>query len=122
MLSVVLPAKDEAENIGRLIEEIHNSLVNLYVFEVVVVDDDADMRLFSTTVLEENGFSPIEAAKGEEGMEAIKNENPALVILDVLMPRESGVRLYRKLKSDKNLKHIPVIILSNIVNEYSVFS
>lgn len=79
--------------------------------KVVVVDDDADMRLFSTTVLEENGFSPIEAANGEEGMEVIKNESPALVILDVLMPRESGVRLYRKLKSDKNLRHIPVIIL-----------
>lgn len=85
--------------------------------KVVVVDDDADMRLFSTTVLEENGFSPIEAANGEEGMEVIKNENPALVILDVLMPRESGVRLYRKLKSDKNLKHIPVIILSGVAQK-----
>lgn len=50
MLSVVLPAKDEAENIGRLIEEIHNSLVNLYVFEVVVVDDGSSDTTFVTAL------------------------------------------------------------------------
>jgi twitching motility two-component system response regulator PilH len=82
--------------------------------KVLVVDDDPDVRLFSVTVLEENGFTPLEAANGEEGLKMIKQEKPDLVILDVLMPRQSGIRLYRELKTDKYLKDIPIIILSGI--------
>ncbi len=82
--------------------------------KVLVVDDDPDMRLFSTTVLEENGYLPLEASDGEEGKDVVRKEKPDLVILDILMPRESGVRLYREIKTDKDLKHIPVIILSGI--------
>jgi twitching motility two-component system response regulator PilH len=82
--------------------------------KVLVVDDDPDVRLFSITVLEENGYTPLEATNGEEGMQLIKKENPDLVILDVLMPRESGIRLYRQMKTDKKLDKIPVIMLSGI--------
>jgi two-component system phosphate regulon response regulator PhoB len=82
--------------------------------KVLTVDDDPDVRLFNVTVLEENGYTPVEATNGEEGMNLIKQEKPDLVILDVLMPRESGIRLYRNLKTDKKLKHIPVMILSGI--------
>lgn len=82
--------------------------------KVLVVDDDPDVRLFSITVLEENGYIPLEATNGEEGMQLIQKEIPDLVILDVLMPRESGIRLYRQMKTDKKLDKIPVIILSGI--------
>ncbi len=82
--------------------------------KVLVVDDDPDVRLFSITVLEENGYTPLEATNGEEGMQLIRKESPDLVILDVLMPRESGIRLYRQMKTDKKLEKIPIIILSGI--------
>jgi twitching motility two-component system response regulator PilH len=82
--------------------------------KVLVVDDDPDVRLFSITVLEENGYTPLEATNGEEGMQLIRKEKPDLVILDVLMPRESGIRLYRQLKTDRKLDKIPIIILSGI--------
>ena len=85
--------------------------------KVLVVDDDPDVRLFSVTVLEENGYSPLEAANGEEGLKMIKNEKPELIILDVLMPRQSGIRLYRELKTDKKYKDIPIIILSGIAKK-----
>jgi two-component system, OmpR family, phosphate regulon response regulator PhoB len=85
--------------------------------KVLVVDDDPDVRLFSVTVLEENGYSPLEAANGEEGLKMIKEEKPDLVILDILMPRQSGIRLYRELKTDKALKKIEVIILSGIAKK-----
>ena len=85
--------------------------------KVLVVDDDPDVRLFSVTVLEENGFTPLEATNGEEGLKSIKKEKPELVILDVLMPRQSGIRLYRELKTDKSLKDIPIIILSGIAKK-----
>jgi two-component system, OmpR family, phosphate regulon response regulator PhoB len=85
--------------------------------KVLVVDDDPDVRLFSVTVLEENGYTPLEAANGEEGLKMIKAEKPDLVILDILMPRQSGIRLYRELKTDKALKKIEVIILSGIAKK-----
>ena len=85
--------------------------------KVLVVDDDPDVRLFSVTVLEENGYIPLEAANGEEGLKMIKQEKPALIILDVLMPRQSGIRLYRELKTDKSFKDIPIIILSGIAKK-----
>ena len=85
--------------------------------KVLSVDDDLDVRAFVVTVLEENGYTPLSAQNGEEGMNAIKAEGPDLVILDVLMPRGSGVRLYRELKTDASLNHIPVIVLSGIARK-----
>ena len=85
--------------------------------KVLVVDDDPDVRLFSVTVLEENGYTPLEAEDGESGLKMIKAEKPDLVILDVLMPRQSGVRLYRELKTTKALKDLKVIILSGIAKK-----
>ena len=84
---------------------------------VLVVDDDPDVRLFSVTVLEENGYTPLEADNGETGLKMIKEKKPDLVILDVLMPRQSGVRLYRELKTSKSLKDVKVIILSGIAKK-----
>jgi twitching motility two-component system response regulator PilH len=85
--------------------------------KVLVVDDDPDVRMFSVTVLEEHGYTPLEAADGEEGLKMIKAEKPDLVLLDVLMPRQSGIRLYRELKTDKALKNIHVIVLSGIAKK-----
>ena len=85
--------------------------------KVLVVDDDPDVRLFSIAVLEENGYTPLEATNGEEGMQLIRKEAPDLILLDVLMPRESGIRLYRQLKTDAKLKKIPIIILSGITRK-----
>jgi len=85
--------------------------------KVLVVDDDPDVRLFSVTVLEENGYLPLEAANGEEGLKMVKEQKPDLIILDVLMPRQSGIRLYREMKTDRALKDIPIIILSGIAKK-----
>ena len=82
--------------------------------KVLVVDDDPDVRMFNVTVVEENGYVPIEAANGEEGLKKLKEEKPDLVLLDVLMPKQSGIRLYRELKTDRALKNIKVVLLSGI--------
>ena len=82
--------------------------------KVLVVDDDPDVRLFSVTVLEEHGYTPLEAADGVEGLKVIKEEMPDLVILDIMMPRQIGIRLYRELKTDESLKNIQIIVLSGI--------
>ncbi|MBW2560112.1 MAG: response regulator [Deltaproteobacteria bacterium] len=81
---------------------------------VLTVDDDPDITIFVKTVLEENGYTPLVARNGEAGLSIARDESPDLIILDVLMPKQSGIRMYRELKSDESLKDIPVIILSGI--------
>lgn len=81
---------------------------------VLAVDDDPDIIAFVVTVLEENGYTSLIARNGEMGMTKTIEEKPDLIILDVLMPKQSGIKMYRELKGDESLKKIPVIILSGI--------
>ncbi|MBN2688773.1 MAG: response regulator [Deltaproteobacteria bacterium] len=82
--------------------------------KILTVDDDPDIIAFVKTVLEENGYIPMIAKNGEAGLAMVREEKPALVILDVLMPKQSGIRMYREMRYDKELKDIPVIVLSGI--------
>ncbi len=82
--------------------------------KILVIDDDPDVRLFNTSVVQELGCVPLEATNGEEGQQMIAQERPDLIVLDVMMPLQSGIRLYRALKTDTAFASIPVIILSGI--------
>lgn len=85
--------------------------------KVLVIDDDPDVISFVITVLEENDYTPLVAQNGEEGLKLIRQEGPDLILLDILMPRGSGVKLFREIKTDASLKHIPVIVLSGIAEK-----
>ena len=78
------------------------------------MDDDPDMRIFFSTLLKSGGFKPIVARTGSEGVEKAKKENLAFIIIDVPMPDNGGMQMYRYLKQDNNLKKIPVIMVSSI--------
>jgi len=82
--------------------------------KVLNVEDDPDIRMFVTTVLEEHGYIPIMAKDGEEGAKKVRDEKPDLIILDILMPKESGIKMYHELKKDPSLKNIPVVMLSGV--------
>ena len=81
---------------------------------VVAVDDEIEAREFVSAVLEEQGYTAILAENGEEAMELIKRNKPDLVIMDILMPKQSGIKMYRELKNSESLKDIPVIVYSGI--------
>ncbi len=81
---------------------------------VLSVDDEIDTRDLVSTVLEENGYEALLATNGEEAMDMIRQQKPELIILDILMPKQSGIRLYRELKTSDSLRDIPVIIYSGI--------
>ena len=82
--------------------------------KVLIVDDDVDVRKFVSKLVERAGYEHIEAKNGIEGMDREREDKPDLVILDVLMPKQSGIRLYRELKSSEILRDIPVIIYSGV--------
>jgi two-component system phosphate regulon response regulator PhoB len=84
---------------------------------VLVVDDELDMRTFITTLLETSGFKPLSAEDGIQGLEIARKDKPSLIILDIMLPRESGIAMYRELKNDPALKDIPVIMLSALAKK-----
>jgi len=85
--------------------------------KVLVVDDELDIRTFIITLLETENYKPLSATDGEEGLEVARREKPALIILDVMMPKESGIAMYRDLKNDPELKDIPVIMVSALAKK-----
>jgi two-component system phosphate regulon response regulator PhoB len=80
--------------------------------KVLVVDDELDMRTYISTLLETSGFKPLLAENGIQGLDMARRDKPKLIILDVMMPKESGLNMYRELRKDPELKGIPVIMLS----------
>ena len=82
--------------------------------KVLVVDDELDMRIFISTVFETSGYEAVTARDGKEGLAKAMKLLPDLIILDIMMPGEGGVQMYRHLKSDDALRHIPVLMLSGV--------
>jgi two-component system phosphate regulon response regulator PhoB len=84
---------------------------------VLIVEDELDMRIFLSTLLETSGYRPIVTRDGTEGLLQAREACPDLIILDVMMPGEGGVQMYRQLKTDKTLCEIPVIMLSAVAEK-----
>jgi CheY-like chemotaxis protein len=86
--------------------------------KILVVDDERDMRIFVSTVVETLGFEPAAAQDGTEALEKARSNPPALVILDVMMPKiDDGIQTYRQFRTDPGLAHIPIIMLSAIAEK-----
>jgi len=81
---------------------------------ILVVEDDLHMRIFISTMLETSGYNATTTKDGKEGLQKAKEAPPDLIILDVMMPEEGGVTMYRQLKGDDTLKDIPVVVLSGV--------
>ena len=69
---------------------------------------------FSATLLRKNGYDVCEACDGVEGMKKVIEEKPDLVCLDLLMPEKTGIKMYREMRKDEQLKKIPVIMVTGI--------
>jgi twitching motility two-component system response regulator PilH len=85
--------------------------------KVLIIDDEDDARAFCSSVVVNSGYEPLMAMNGEEGIRKVKEEKPDLVILDIMMPKQSGIRMYRELKTDPQFRSIPVIVLSAIAKK-----
>jgi two-component system, OmpR family, phosphate regulon response regulator PhoB len=82
--------------------------------KILIVDDELDVRIYVGTLLETSGYEPIAARNGREGLQKAKQASPDLIILDVMMPQAGGVSMYRELKADRQLREIPVIMLTGV--------
>ena len=82
---------------------------------ILVVDDDPDIVETTRTVLETEGYTVETASNGSEGLEKARAVKPDLVILDVMMDRESeGFHVSYEMKKDEATKGIPIIVLTAV--------
>ena len=82
--------------------------------KILIVDDEPDVITFVSAVMEENGYTSIAAKDGIEGLELLRKEKPDLVLLDLMMPKKSGISMFQELRSDSNLSNIPVIVVTGV--------
>ncbi|MCB2198860.1 response regulator [bacterium] len=88
---------------------------------ILIVEDEPDVSVFLKTLLEDEGFSTLTASNGREGFEQAKAQHPSLITLDITMPEESGMRMFRDLQEDKDLAGIPVVIITGVSPEFKGF-
>ena len=89
---------------------------------VLVVDDDPDLVEAVSMKLEAKSFQVEKAYDGVEAMEKIKENRPALVILDVMMPRKNGWEVCEEIKTDNGLKDIVVVLLTAVADSVKTTS
>jgi len=80
--------------------------------KILIADDEQDIRDLLTYTLRFAGHEVIVASDGEEACQLARQEQPALALLDVRMPKMSGYEACRQLKADPALKHIPIVFVS----------
>lgn len=88
--------------------------------KILIVDDEEILRKIYSDRLTFEGFTVETAADGEEAMAKIRTSPPNLVLLDILMPKLNGLQVLEQLNTDTALKAIPVIVLSNVVNDENI--
>ena len=89
--------------------------------KIMVIDDDPNVVMYLTDLFIDNGYDTCSASGGSKAMEVLANEKPDLITLDLEMPDEWGPRLYRKIMQEKELKNIPVIVISGLTgSQYAI--
>ena len=84
---------------------------------ILIVDDDERLREFVRVNLEMEGYSVVEAADAEQGLAALDEEPPDLILLDVMMPKVDGWEMLRRVQERHGVGSIPVIMFSGKVEE-----
>ena len=87
--------------------------------KILLVDDDIDFVEATKTVLEQESYEVIVASDGDEGVKKAREENPDLILLDVIMPVKDGFSAAEQLKKDPQLSKIPVIMLTSFSSKGS---
>ncbi len=89
--------------------------------KVLIIDDDTGFQQATRLVLEKHDFEVVSAYDPEEGITKVQDENPDLIILDVLMPNDfEGFDVARKIREDLRLRELPILLLTAVHSEKEV--
>jgi DNA-binding response OmpR family regulator len=88
--------------------------------KVMIVEDDRFLSSLVKARLEKEGFTVEQEFDGEEAMLALKQDPPALIILDLIMPKVSGFEVLQMISITPQLDKIPVVIVSNLAQDSDI--
>jgi len=91
------------------------------VAKILIVDDDPDLRTYLSTFLTDSGYETVTAENGDDGLAKTIDVKPDIITLDIIMPNQTGVKMYRTIKKDEALKNIPVLIVSGVSRYKELF-
>jgi len=81
--------------------------------KILIIEDEADVvNLLTLQLRKAGGFSVVTAHDGAEGLKKARAEPPTLIVLDLMLPRMSGLEVCKILKTDSSTRHIPIIMLT----------
>lgn len=81
--------------------------------KILIIEDEELINGLLEKKLSQQGYSVKVANDGQEGLEALKEERPDIVLLDIIMPRKNGFEVMEEMQKEGWLKDVPVIIISN---------
>ena len=79
---------------------------------ILIIDDEPDARAYLKAILDEEGYETITASDGEEGLIKVQENPPHLILLDLMMPKKSGIKFLNEIKIDEQLKDVPIVVVS----------
>lgn len=82
--------------------------------KILIVDDEPDTVTYLSVLLDENGYASATARDGVEGLEMLRKEKPDLVLLDMMMPKKSGITMFKEMRKDPDLSSIPVVVVTGV--------
>jgi len=82
--------------------------------KILIVDDEPAIREIENSILSELGHQVIEAGSGAEALRLAREEEPDLILLDVMMREPSGIEVCRQLRADKTTRDIRIIVVSGV--------
>jgi CheY-like chemotaxis protein len=88
---------------------------------ILIVDDEADVLTFLSTLFEDNGYATVQASDGDEALVKVRAGKPDLITLDITMPNKSGVRFYREMRESASWNKIPIIMVTGVAGEFKNF-
>ena len=80
--------------------------------KILIVEDDPATQMLLANRLESWGYQPLKASNGDEAIQIAKEQQPALILLDTILPKMDGREVCRQIKQDDEIKHIAVIFLT----------
>ena len=81
---------------------------------ILIVEDDPLISRMYQTVFEFEGYDVDMGRNGEEGLAKLEKYIPTLILLDIMMPKMSGIEFLKEMKKSPQMKNIPVVVLTNL--------
>ena len=99
-------------------KELITTESNTHEYSILIVEDNEDLRKFIASILKDK-YNIIEAENGVEGLKNTMEYNPSLIITDIMMPEMDGIEMCKRIKSNTEQSHIPIIMLTAKDSEQS---